>query len=97
MIRISPRLLLCSLLTAAAATFAYAADESAPKQDNPPQQDLPPEILKVLFPEGDKVGMSLSNSLRIKVLTSSGVTGTRWRERFCRARLCAIPEILSPL
>ena len=53
MIRISPRLLLCSLLTAAAATFAYAADESAPKKDDPPpQQDLPPEILKVLFPEG---------------------------------------------
>ena len=50
MIRISPRLILCSLLTLAAASFAYAADE--PAKEAEPQKDLPPEVLKVLFPEG---------------------------------------------
>ena len=51
----------------------------------------------VFFPDGEIVGMSLSNSLRIRTLTSSCVLGTRWRERYCLAMLCAMPEILSPL
>ena len=54
-------------------------------------------MCSVLFPDGDSVGMSHSNNLRIKALTSSCVAGTRWRDRFYRAKLCAIPEILSPL
>ena len=52
MIRISPRSILCSLLTLAAATFAYAADDAPAKDELPPQKDLPPEVLKALFPEG---------------------------------------------
>ena len=54
MIRISPRLILCSRLCLAGASFAFAADESAPQKDAEQQQELPPEVLKLLFPEEEQ-------------------------------------------
>ena len=51
---VSPRLILCSLLCLAGASFAYAADEAAPKKDQEPQKELPKEVLEALFPEAQE-------------------------------------------
>ena len=63
MIRISPRLILCSLLTMAAASFVCAGDGSA--QNAEPQKELPPEVLQALFPEQDPAKISAEAFLRM--------------------------------
>ena len=61
MMHISPRLIVCTLLCAAAASFASAAD----KPVSAPQTDLPPEVLQALFPEQDPAKISAEMFLRM--------------------------------